>query len=100
MDKLISLKPELLKEFNDLGIKGLCLTDLNLLSGDYINLEYHLPNGQIVKLLNDDEMYLGNQIEIEGKERCYGVVGCERFILVCEYGCDGKNAEIVLYKRR
>jgi len=100
MEKLISLKTELIKEINNLSIKGLVLKDLNVLPGSYINLEYQLPNGQIVKLLNDDEMYLANQIELEGNERCYGVVGSEKFLLVCEYGCNGQDAEIVLYKRR
>ena len=66
MDKLLDLKDALIEEFNSLGIEGLNLTDLNLLSGSYINLEYTLPNGQKVKLLEDDKMYLGNQVEIEG----------------------------------
>lgn len=40
MEKLLDLKPVLIEEFNSLGIKGLHLSDLNLLSGSYINLEY------------------------------------------------------------
>ena len=28
------------------------------------------------------------------------VVADEKFILVCEYGCNGADPEIVLYKRR
>lgn len=35
-----------------------------------------------------------------GIERCYGVVADERFILVCEYGCNGADPEIIVYKRR
>jgi len=45
-------------------------------------------------------MYLGNQIEIDGKERCYGVAADENYLLVCEYGCNGLDPEIVIYKRR
>ena len=30
----------------------------------------------------------------------YGVVANEDFILVCEYGCNGCDPEIVLFKRR
>lgn len=50
--------------------------------------------------MNDKDIYLGNQIERQDSERCYGVVADENFILVCEYGCNGVNPEIVLYKRR
>ncbi len=74
MEKLLNLKAKIIEEFNSLGIEGLHLTDLNLLNGSYINLEYTLPNGQKVKLLEDDKMYLGNQVEIDGKERCMGMV--------------------------
>lgn len=62
-----------------------------------------LPSGQKVKLLNDDEMYLGNQLENvydESSERCYGVVVCASFLLVCEYGEGTSNPEIVIFKRR
>jgi len=100
MEKLLDLKPVLIEEFNSFGIKGLHLSDLNLLSGSYINLEYTLPNGQKVKLLEDDKMYLGNEIEIEGKERCYGVAADENYLLVCEYGCNGSDPEIIVYKKR
>lgn len=100
MDNLINLKNTLIEEFNALGIEGVKLTDLNLLSGSFINMEYTLPNGQKVKLLEDDKMYLGNQVEIEGSERCYGVAADEKYLLVCEYGCNGSDPEIVVYKRR
>lgn len=100
MEKLLRIKNTLIDEFNSLGIKEINLSDLNLLSGSYINLEYTLPNGQKVKLLEDDKMYLGNQIEIEGNERCYGVAADENYLLVCEYGCNGSDPEIVIYKRR
>ena len=100
MDKLLDLNDALIEEFYSLAIEGLILTDLNLLSGSYINLEYTLPNGQKVKLLEDDKMYLGNQVEIEGNERCYGVAADESHLLVCEYGCNGSDPEIVIYKRR
>jgi len=100
MEKLLNLKSTLIEEFNSLGIERLKLTDLNLLDGSYINLEYTLPNGQKVKLLEDDKVYLGNQVEIKGKERYYGVAADENYLLVCEYGCNGSDPEIVVYKRR
>ena len=94
------LKQLLMEEINALGIGGLIVDDLNLLTGAYVNLEYPLSNGTTVKFLNDKDIYLGNQIERQDSERCYGVVADEMFILVCEYGCHGANPEIVLYKRR
>lgn len=94
------LKHRLVREINGLGIDGLTVHDLNLLSGACVNLEYALPNGQKVRFLNKNDIYLGNQIERTGNERCYGVIAGEDFILVSEYGCNGANPELVLYKRR
>ena len=96
----LALKFKLVKEINALGIQGLRVSDLNLLNGSYVNLEYLLANGTTVKFLNDNDVYFGNQIEREGSERCYGVVANESFILICEYGCNGIDPEIVLYKKR
>ena len=94
------LKVNLINEINALNIEGLCINDLFLLSGAYVNLEYPLQNGSTVKFLNDEDVYLGNQIEKKESDRCYGVVACEHFILVCEYGCNGVNPKILLYKGR
>ena len=45
--------------------------------------------------------YLGNQLECEyGGDRCFGVVADMDFILICTYEEDGKNPELVLYKKR
>ena len=95
-----SLRQLLIDEINDLGIEGLALSDLNLLTGSYVNLSYPLANGSAVQFLKDDDIYLGNQVEQADSERCYGIVANEDFILVCEYGCNGSDPEIVLYKRR
>ena len=96
------LKEELLAEFNALRIPDMAeVTDLNALRGSYINLTYTLPGGQSVRLLDDDRIYLGNQIcKHGGSGRCYGLAAGEDFLLVCEYGEGGADAEIVLYKRR
>ena len=76
------------------------LKDLNLLNGFYINLSYPLPNGKTVQLLEDKDIYLGNQAEIPGSCRCYGLIGDETHLLVCEYSNGGLDPEIVVYKRR
>ncbi len=94
------LKKALIEEFNALGIPSLQVNGLNLLNGLYVNLEYPLVNGQSVKLLEDHRVYWGNQIEIPGSDRCYGIVADDKYLLVCEYGCNGTQPQIVLYKRR
>ena len=90
----------IVREINALGLPDLSVSGMNLLIGAYVNLEYPLPNGQTVKLLRDDKVYWANQIERPGNERCYGVVADEEFLLVCEYGCEGADPVILLYKKR
>lgn len=96
------LKEQLIGEFNALGIPGMeTVTDLNALPGSYINLEYTLPSGQKVKFWNDQRIYLGNQLcKQDGSGRCYGLVGDENYLLVCEYGDNGSDPEIVVFRRR
>lgn len=95
-------KRQLVKEINDLGIEGLPkIEKLNALVGKYVNLEYPLPDGKTAKFLNDEKTYLGNQVECEfGGDRCFGIVADASFILVCTYGKEGENPELVLYKKR
>lgn len=95
-------KKQLMKEINDLHIEGLPKVEkLNALVGKYVNLEYPLPNGRKVKFLDDQNTYLGNQLEAEfGGERCFGVLAGMDFILICTYEAEGANPELVLYKKR
>ena len=75
--------------------------NLNALVGNFINLEYRLPNGKLVKFLDDGATYLGNQLECEFcSNRCYGLVANMEFLLVCTYEGDGTNPELVIYKKR
>lgn len=94
------MKSEIIDEINSLEIEELKIDNLNTLIGSFVNLEYDLPNGQKVKLLEDNKVYLGNQIERKNGDRCYGVVADEKNILVCEYGCYGADPEIIIYKKR
>lgn len=96
----LALKKQLMEEINGLLIDGLSVNDLYLLSGAYVNLEYPLSNGTSVKFLKDQDVYLGNQIEKKDSDRCIGVVANEEFILVCEYGCNGAEPELVLFQKR
>ena len=95
-------KKQLIDEINDLHIEGMPKLDkLNALVGQYVNLEYRLPNGQPVKFLNDQTTYLGNQLESEfGGDRCFGVLANMDFILISTYGIEGADPELVLYKKR
>ena len=97
-----AFKRQLIDEINDLKIEGMPKVEsLNALVGNYVNLEYPLPNGMKAKFLNDGTTYLGNQLEPEfGGDRCFGVLASMDFILVCTYGCEGKDPELVLYKKR
>ncbi len=95
-------KKLLITEINALNIEGMPkLKNLNALVGEYINLEYRLPNGKRVKFLEDEVTYLGNQLECEfGGDRCFGIAANMDFILVCTYEEKGENPELVLYKKR
>jgi len=96
-------KQQLINEFNAiLHIEGLPkVENLNVLSGEYINLEYRLPNGEKVKFLDDHATYLGNQLACEfGGDRCFGIAANMQFLLVCTYEENGANPELVFYKQR
>ena len=66
-----------------------------------INLEYQLPNGSKVKFLDDSATYLGNQLESTLESgRCFGIAANADFLLVCTYGENGVDPELVVYKKR
>ena len=69
-------KQTVINEINTLGIPGMPkINELYALVGRYVNLEYPLPSGGTVKFLDDNSMYLGNQVQCLHKEgRCYGMV--------------------------
>ena len=96
-------KNKLIDEINTLiNIEGLPkVENLNVLPGSFVNLEYRLPNGMLVKFLDDKATYLGSQLECEfGGDRCFGIVANMDFILVCTYEENGENPELVVYKKR
>jgi len=95
------LKKQLIEEFNALGIEDMEeVKNLNALKGSFINLEYLLPSGQAIKFWDDNKIYLGNQICKKNSSRCYGLTADENYLLVCEYGDNGANPEIVIFKKR
>ena len=93
-------KEELIRQFNQLGIEDMAeVTQLNELKGDFINLEYTLPGGQTIKLWDDTNTYFGAEILKANSTRCYGLTADDHYLLVCEYGDGGADAEIVVFKR-
>ena len=97
-----AFKSQLIEEFNALQVEGLPkVENLNILAGSFVNLAYRLPNGTMVKFLDDGATYLGNQLACEfGGDRCFGLVANMEFLLVCTYEENGENPELVLYKKR
>ena len=100
--KFEEFKKQLIDEINDLRIEGMPkIEKLNALVGEYINLEYRLPNGMKIKFLDDGATYLGNQLEcVFDGSRCFGIAANMDFILVCTYEENGENPELVVYKKR
>lgn len=101
-EKFEQFKKQLMEEINALHIEGMPKVEsLNALVGAYVNLEYRLPNGKVVKFLDDGATYLGTQLECEfGGDRCFGVAANMEFILVCTYEENGEKPELVIYKKR
>jgi len=101
-EKFEEFKKQLIEEINALNIDGMPkLEKLNALVGGYINMEYRLPNGKTVKFLDDGATYLGNQLECEfDNSVCFGIAANMDFILVCSYGENGENPELIIYKKR
>lgn len=94
------LKAQIIVEFNALGIEDMPeVIDLNCLCGSYINLEYTMASGQKIRFWNDNKIYLGNQLEKKNTNRCYGLTADEKNLLVCEYGENGIDPEIIVYKK-
>ena len=89
-------KRQLIGEFNSLlRIENLPeVENLNVLSGEFINMEYTLSNGEKVKFLDDRQTYLGSQLEGEFGSRCIGIAGNMEFLLICSYEANGENPEL------
>ncbi len=97
-----AFKRKLIDEINALNIEGMPKVEkLNALVGAYVNLDYPLPGGMTARFLDDRTTYLGNQLESGLDDgRCFGVLANMDFILICTYGAEGADPELVLYKKR
>ena len=98
-------KKQLLDEINALNIPGMpAINELYAINGSYVNIAYPMPSGYEVKLLDDKEIYLCNQVECEFNDgeliKCFGLVAGMDFLLVAEYGENCVDPELVIYKKR
>ena len=101
-DAFAAFKAQLMDELNALQIDGMPQVEsLNTLPGNFVNIAYRLPNGHCVSFLDDNATYLGNQLPcLFDDSRCFGVVVNMEFLLVCTYGENGADPELILYKKR
>ena len=98
-------KNQLIDEINEITISGMPkIKELIPLNGSFVNLSYTLPNGNSASFLENDKIYLGTQVESEFNDgniiRCFGVLANMDFILISEYGQNGENPELIIYKKR
>ena len=101
-EKYEEFKQSLLEEINAL-LKANDIPQADALyelSGAFVNLSYPLPGGRTAKFLDDKNVYLGAQLEFDEQGVCYGIVADMGFILVCRYGYDGADPELLIYKKR
>lgn len=95
-----NFQKELLLEMNDLQLEGApAITQLFPLKGAFVNMALPLPNGETAKFLQDNQIYLGTQVEKAGTDRCYGLAADRDYLLVCEYGAMGADPKLVLVKQ-
>ncbi len=100
-EKIIAYKKDLIKEINDLRLNFIGeVKELYPLNGMFVNLEYKLPNNEKIKLLKDNNIYLGTQLSKNDNSGYYGIVADNNYILISEYDKDYQNAEIIIYKQR
>ena len=100
-EKFDELKEKIMAEFNDLQIEGMPKVEyIHVVPGRSVNYEYRLPNGAMMKLLNDDASYLSSQIECEFGGGYFCLVADMSFLLVCTPEENGAAAELVIYKKR
>lgn len=104
-DNFSLFKKQLCEEVNNLNIVGLPpITELFPINGALVNLGYRLPSGDAIKLLDDREMYLGNQVGCEFNDseikRFFGIVAGMDFLIVAEYDENFDNAELLAYIKR
>lgn len=100
-EKIVEYKKELIKEIDSLNLEFISkIEELYPLNGIFVNIEYELQNGEKIKLLKDNDIYLGTQLHKKDNSGYYGIVADNDYILVSEYDNNYQNAKIIVYKQR
>ena len=101
-DVFLQFISKLIQEINDLHIDGMpTLESIHPLNGSFVNIAYRLPNGNYVKFLDNDVTYLGKELpSVYDDSICFGILCNMEFILICTYGPNGSNPELIMYKKR
>lgn len=69
--------------------------------GEHINCKGHIDTEPAIKSIREIcENYKIESLMTFGGERCFGVLADMDFLLVSTYEKDGKNPELLLYKKR
>lgn len=98
--KLCEFKRNLISAINDLKILDMEeIKELNALKGSLVNIEYPLPNGKFVKILDANKIYLGNQVSIKNSDYYYGIIGDEKYLVVSKYRDYGVDSEVIVLKQ-
>ena len=105
MDAYSRFVNQLISEINAFDIPGMPkINELFPINGQFVNLIYTFPNGKKEKILDDGGIYLANRVECEYNDgtfaRFFGVAADTDFIAVSEYGPNGADPELILYKKR
>ena len=91
---------KLIEEFNKLGIEDMPkLTKLYGHKGEFVNMVSKLPNGKSAKILDDSKMYYVAELPKLNSRRCYGLVTDKKQLVVFEYGENGQDSEVIIWKK-
>lgn len=103
IERFTEYKKNAINEINNLNINGLPkINELYSLCGSFVNLEYALENYTSIKLLKDEDIYLGTQVlSLDSNDnKCFGIVVTFDYIIISKYKENGLDPELVLYKKR
>ncbi len=73
------------------------LSALTELSGRYLNNLAQLPNGEAMRILDDEKDYLAAQVEPVNSTKCWGIAADERQIAIFIYEENGSNCELLAW---
>lgn len=101
-DAFEAFKKQLAAEANGLNILGMPpVQELLPLNGRFVNMAYRLPGGSRVTLLEDDAVYLTAHLPCLFDENSFfSVVADMEFLLVSLCGSEGREGELLAYRKR